>query len=60
MNRGKSVDKETKIIIVIVAIGLLLMLISLGHDLFSNKNISSEQSHSAVVYLTSAQVQIRK
>lgn len=53
-------DKETKIIIVIVAIGLLLMLISLGHDLFSNKNISSEQSHSAVVYLTSAQVQIRK
>lgn len=53
-------DKETKIIIVIAAIGLLLRLISLGHDMFSNKNTSSQQSHPAAVCLTIARTHINQ
>lgn len=41
-------DKGTKIIIVIGAIGLLLILISLGRDLFSTKSSSQAKAQSVV------------
>lgn len=43
-----KMDKTTKVIIIIASIGLLLMLISLGHDLFSKKSPSTSQTHSSV------------
>jgi len=43
-----KLDKTTKIIIIIASIGLLLMLISLGHDLFSKKSPSSNQPQSSI------------
>jgi hypothetical protein len=41
-------DRGTKIIIIIASIGLLLMLISLGHDLFSKKSSSPGTTQSSV------------
>lgn len=41
-------DKGTKIIIVIAAIGLVLMLISLGRDLFSTENPSQARTQPVI------------
>lgn len=41
-------DKSTKIIIIIASIGLLLMLISFGHDLFSKKSPSPNPTQSTI------------